>query len=438
MSQPAEPSELQTLAERVIDSGALGRSRVYAQLLRYLVEARLNGTQPKEVEIAINVLGRDTDFDVSKDSAVRVYIHQLRKRLDQYYSEREPDAQHRLVIPRGQYTVLVEPVTAVPVSDDEDELDLIGPTDPLPGSRQAWLLGGAALLLLNLGLLLMLFWPSRPELDVATHPLWHEILADDTPILVVMGDYYIFGERNERGTVTRLVREFSINSRQDLDDHLSAHPEDGRRYTDLDLNYLPIGSAFAFNYLAPILHSAGKPIDIKMMSEVSARDLSRHHIVYIGYISGMRSLADMVFSLSGLAVGGGFDQLIQLDSGEIYESSAGLPSPDHRFTDFGWFITFPSTGNKRVLAVTGMRDPGLIHTALALTKLYALEAVDAAIEERAGAGANTAFEALYQVRGIDRMNFEAQLRYAARLDATAVWEDSSVSGGGTASSLPDR
>ena len=45
---------------------------------------------------------------------------------------------------------------------------------------------------------------------------WQAFLDDDLPILLVIGDYYIFGETDAAGNVMRMVREFDINSRDDL------------------------------------------------------------------------------------------------------------------------------------------------------------------------------------------------------------------------------
>jgi hypothetical protein len=65
--------------QRIIASGALGRSKHYGVLLQYLGAAALKGKQPKEIELAIEVLGKQANFDVAIDSSVRVYIYQLRK-----------------------------------------------------------------------------------------------------------------------------------------------------------------------------------------------------------------------------------------------------------------------------------------------------------------------------------------------------------------------
>jgi hypothetical protein len=72
------------------------------RLFDYLVENSLAGQSPKEIAIAIDVFGKTSDFDAAQDALVRVYIHKLRKALDEFYSARgEPSA--RLQLPRGDY-----------------------------------------------------------------------------------------------------------------------------------------------------------------------------------------------------------------------------------------------------------------------------------------------------------------------------------------------
>ena len=82
--------ELLALCQRIISSGVLGRSKHYSALLEYLIQCSLEGKIPKEIELAVDVLNRGEDFDVSADSRVRVYVHQLRKKLDSYYQTFEP------------------------------------------------------------------------------------------------------------------------------------------------------------------------------------------------------------------------------------------------------------------------------------------------------------------------------------------------------------
>ena len=51
--------------EDIISAGALGKSDAFARLLRYLAEKSETGKSVKEIEIAIDVFGRDESFDVT-------------------------------------------------------------------------------------------------------------------------------------------------------------------------------------------------------------------------------------------------------------------------------------------------------------------------------------------------------------------------------------
>ena len=105
--------ELLALCQRIMESGVLGRSKNYSALLEYLVQCSLSGKSPKEIEIAVDVFNRGDNFDVAADSSVRVYIHQLRKKLDVYYQSNEKDTVFRIVIPKGQYTILAQQRTPI-------------------------------------------------------------------------------------------------------------------------------------------------------------------------------------------------------------------------------------------------------------------------------------------------------------------------------------
>ena len=56
-----------------------------------------------EYEIAVEVLGRRKDIDLTDDSSVRNRAYELRQRLEKYYTQEQPQAPVRIEIPRGGY-----------------------------------------------------------------------------------------------------------------------------------------------------------------------------------------------------------------------------------------------------------------------------------------------------------------------------------------------
>ncbi len=98
----------------------------------------------------------------------------------------------------------------------------------------------------------------RPAVDdrlaaVRNSPLWAPLFADDLPVQLVLGDYYIFGERGDAGEIRRLVRDFNVNSAADLERDFVADPALTRKFADLKLGYLPTSSAQALREVLPVL-----------------------------------------------------------------------------------------------------------------------------------------------------------------------------------------
>ena len=409
--------ELLALCQRIMESGVLGRSKNYSALLEYLVQCSLSGKSPKEIEIAVDVFNRGDNFDVAADASVRVYIHQLRKKLDAYYQSNEKDTVFRIVIPKGQYTILAQQrtlISPVQLSRGEQRSNL--------RVNNGLLLAVIILLAVNLLYMGITGRGSTLEISQATseHPVWNSVLQDDQPILIVMGDYYIFGELNANGNVARMVREFNVNSSSDLEEMQFTDFDRAENYLDLDLSYMPEGSAFALARIVPILQEGGKTVNISMMSDLTTADIRENHIVYIGYISGLEKLTDMTFSGSGLSLGRSYDELVNVQTQEYYTSDAGLPEEGQPFRDYGMFSTFPVRTDTQVVLISGMRDAGLMHTAQALSDSEALNDLVVAIDNDTDE-AVASFEVLFEVLGIDRMNFDANLVYAELLDTSQIW-----------------
>lgn len=415
------PAELRKLAKEIVASGVLGRSKKYAALLDFLVECSIESKSPKEIELAISVLGKNENFDVSSDASVRVYVHQLRKKLDSYYRDFDKTSAYRIIIPKGQYTVAA-------IRHSSGQRVVAGKIWSFAEPFQIKALLVAVVILLSANLVYLVGSDSDVEPDrldsVASHAIWKSVLEDQHPIMLVMGDYYIFGELNANGNIARMVREFDVNSRSDLEDLQFQDIELAESYLDLDLSYMPEGSAYALARIVPILRSSNKTVNITMMSDLSAADIRDNHIVYIGYISALEKLTQMTFASSGLQIGRSYDELIDKESLSFFTSDAGLPEDGEQFRDYGMFSTYPASSETQVVMIAGMRDAGLMHTAKALSETQMLDDLVVAIDDDTDE-AVASFEALFEVYGVDRLNFEANLVYVNSLDASAIWSHQS-------------
>jgi hypothetical protein len=429
---------LREQARKIERSGALGRSRSYARLLDFLIDCTESGRVPKELEIAMEVFGKGADFDPSQDSMVRVYAHNLRQKLEHYYATDGRAESRQLVLARGEYRVSLSNVGAEPALASASiatvataasaTADAPRPTSSPAVPRDRYSRGrlvAAALGFVALGLVVGFFAagvraPAKsPAQIVAASPIWSPLLADDMPILVVVGDYYIFGEVDKDGGINRLIRDFRVNSSKDLDELVMYHSDMVGRYMDLDLTYLPRGSAFGMLDVLRVLYTSNKPVRVVSMSELSIADLKSNHVVYIGYLSALDKLEDFVFASSSLTIGSTYDELRNIETGETYTSEAGMPETHRSYRDYGFVSTFPGPNGNQFVIIAGTRDPGMVEAAHVLSDPAFIKGVENARPDKKGSP--PAFEMLYEVAGSARTNLDAMLVHSAKLDSQQIW-----------------
>jgi hypothetical protein len=412
-----DSEQLAARADRIRASGLLGRSGQLSRLFDYLVECSVQGKSPKEIDIAVEALGRGAEFDVTQDAVVRVYVHKLRRRLEEFYGGPGSEESERIVIARGEYRLSLEPNEAAIAKP------LVAAPVEHPTSIKKWLIGALAVsLIVNMVLLGLARFRQQPVdaavARVRANPIWAPILGDDLPIVIVVGDYYIFGETDESMNVKRMIREFEINSHRELEQYTQDHPEVADRYMDLGLTYLPTSVAPALRELMPVLASAGKRVRVVLASEMTPDLLTRADIIYVGYLSGMGMLRRLIFAGSQFAIGDTYDELIDRKTGHHYVSqSSSLWRGDPSYRDYGYFSTFAGSNGNRVVVVAGTRDVALANTAEAITHPESMQRL-------AGqSSSHRDFEALYEVYGMEGTNVDSKLLTTAPLNTAAIWRN---------------
>jgi hypothetical protein len=156
---------LAAAGERFRASGLLGKPGALSRLFDYLLARSLAGEAPKEIEIALEVFGKGPSFDVSQDAVVRVYVHKLRRRLDDFYSNPENAALGRLSIPKGEYRIVLD-TSAPEATAAEAEVQ----AEPVPCTQRKFGLPALVALIVGLviGAALVLFagrFARDPEIE---------------------------------------------------------------------------------------------------------------------------------------------------------------------------------------------------------------------------------------------------------------------------------
>lgn len=401
-----EEQRLVAHAQRILESGLLGKSRRMIRLFEFLLERSLTATATKEIEIARVVFGRTSDADLAVDATVRVHVHRLRKKLEAAPADERGE---RLVLPRGEYRLVV----VVP-----DEAG--GRLDHSQRSVLDWrCLAGAALLLV-LNAAGWLWWTAASAHDPGTHSiLWRGLADSPAPVLIVSGDFYVFGERGADGAVMRMIADPGIVSSEALDRFKQSEPQ-GQRYVDMNAYHLPNSLAPALAAVAPIV-ALTRPGNASLIKSVTTSRftnemLSNHDIVYVGLLDTLGDLQEPFFDISGFSLSASGDTLVDKASGERFQADWDEPSMQGIMRrDYAYLARFPGPAGNHVVVVAGVMDPALVeagHLAANVAELGRLEA---------RLGDSEAFEALYEVRTFGPSNISGKLLVARPLDVEQMW-----------------
>lgn len=380
--EPARTGRFEAEVARVRASGALGEGGRLLELFDFLA-ARGPGTpSASQAEIAQTVFGQtETNID---DATVRVYIHRLRKRLDEFYAEAGGGAEGaRLSLPQGTY--------ALRLVDRAEGADGGKVRRPRRRAGPALWLAAAAVLLAGA------FFLGRalaPDSAPPANAIWQPFLDSPRPKLIVVGDYYIYGEidpvRPEEG---RLIRDFRVNSPADLERMQDLEPERYGAAEDMGLNYLPFSVAYGLEGIVPILARDGRAVSVLAASELQPDMFNYFDVIYVGLFSGMSLLEDVNFMGSGFEIGESYDEIVDPRAGRTYtsEEARSLASPAF-YRDYGYVARFRAPGGALVAVVAGARDTGL-------RGLVPIVSAASLPGELGKAARGDGFEALFEITG---------------------------------------
>jgi len=309
-----EKSEL----DSVLSSGILERAPNLAHLLTYICTKYFDGAseQIKEYNIAVEALGRPTDFDQKKDSIVRVEAHKLRKRLREYYESEGADHPVRIEIPSGQYTPkfifqhagvpdaaetiavsssgapYTEPghereiritetrfpaggstgAAPLPLEQPETRVEAAR-TPPTNSIRRRLLLGIATVAVLLLSAVIALAIRRKTNLDL----FWAPVTQQPGPVLICMGQPIVY-------TLLSAQAQASLHGIDPSQPPLKSPADEGPAKKDLVIlpdRYLALGDAFCLVRLTALFERYGKAYRIRGQRSTSFADLRENPAVLI-------------------------------------------------------------------------------------------------------------------------------------------------------------
>jgi len=110
------PDQKRELVQRVVKSQVFSRSPAMRAFLLYIADHAIEGRAErlKEQTIGAEVLGRKPNYDPADDNIVRVRAHELRSRLEKYFTSEGAEEPVLVTIPKGSYVPEFVPRTVAP------------------------------------------------------------------------------------------------------------------------------------------------------------------------------------------------------------------------------------------------------------------------------------------------------------------------------------
>ncbi|MFH0991090.1 MAG: hypothetical protein V1799_13865 [bacterium] len=262
--------EIQSVLTDILESPEFKEAQRYRELLQYLVEESLEDRVPKETTIGMRFFGKDATFNSKEDATVRVYINNLRKKLEHYYYTSEKPHTHKLCIPVGHYKVEFVPIVKKRILGRK-------------GRRLVLSVFITSLTLISflLGVKYSTYLQSDRQAIEVPNSIWNDFVrTGGRPTLFVLGDYYFL--RDQTAPVSTYYRTITINTPEDYQQAIAKNPSFAARYKQNNFTFIRPSAPLGIAQILPIVHRASNGYSIKLASQFTDNDFKTNNIIFIG------------------------------------------------------------------------------------------------------------------------------------------------------------
>ena len=390
-------STQQALLEKIISSQEFSGSKIHQAYLTYLVNAAYDGQSVKETTIAIDVFGKDAEFNPAEDTLVRSHTYSLRKKLDSYYYNEGKNDRYRLEIPKGHYEVQFCP-------NSEKRITLKKTKKFFP-----WLITAIAMMVI------VFFWMRNISLQDELQnyrvidpqdPFWKEFVQSDLPIMIVPGDHIFYTKYFENPGRELTVRDYTINSLEELDSLKAANPQDNIRRSDEP--YFPYHSIWSIPPILKALYSGNqKPIFRKSL-DISPQILDEYNFIFLGSIKTLYTFKHtMAKSHFNFGISPHVVTYTYPDSDKTVSYSTNLHSTGPN-EDLVLVLKLPGPVGNTILIIASYHSIGAPEIADYLTSVTKRVELENLFHQKCG-GVPKYFEVLFRVTGIDKTAYNSEI-----------------------------
>jgi hypothetical protein len=423
----ADPLFVKRHLEKLLASEQLGKSETSRKLVSYLVERALRDEVPKEAEIAIDVFGRDVSFNGAEESLVRVAVRTLRQKLAEYYTGAGRHDELQFVVAKGGYRLAFVPnpsatavadAQAVAAADAAHASASVAPDSgtAMPVARRstqrvlAWSAAAVSVLLAVSVVANVYLFKRVPQDDPALAAIkrsavWADVVGSDRPLMIVLGDLFMYTQTDPGTGRVQTVRDTEINSSEDLRAFLASNPSFA---ADRGLRYVTMIQKSAAVGMASILQLVSKPgrsVEVRVRDEVQVEDIRNNDIIYIGPLVRLGPLAGHYQVRSRYRFDAPTAAVKDLVTDKSFLPEGELGS---QHLDYALAARFDGpTGNHILIFTSGGRNAGLLQIVRTLTSTEGLAELEKRLAAKSGEMPDS-FEALMSVTGFKQTDLGAE------------------------------
>ncbi|BDD07785.1 hypothetical protein FUAX_02170 [Fulvitalea axinellae] len=244
--------------DRIKRSRPFFRSAVCKDLIDYLVRAGLRGESPKELQLAVEALGKKAEAD--KDLNVRPYISKVRKKLDEYYRNEGRHDEIRFEIPKGQYGVVFH------------RKEVVNTGQPNPKRRILPFVLGFGLTAIIIAVFV--------SLNNNETPLFAKFSESDRPTAIILGNPFFASGKLANGN-RAVVRIPSVNGEKDLAEYNSKQTGKEALLKKSGARYLSRQSAIGMFHITQHLRTE-TGLELRYASSTAWEDAVGKNVIFVG------------------------------------------------------------------------------------------------------------------------------------------------------------
>ncbi|WP_282136769.1 hypothetical protein [Seonamhaeicola maritimus] len=366
------------IASKLIDSNTFKNAPTSIALLQYLYNKTKKGTHLKESIIDIEFFKNQNAGD-RNNPRVRVNVHNLRKKIVQFYETEGKDDVWRLNINKGQYQVSFH-------KNEQAHYIL---------KKLKW----SSLLpyMFFLAAVLIIVKISIPQPKPS---LWKTILSKDTSTNLYIGDHFgITGK-----TITRnngWTRDFSINSADEFYNFIDSNPNLKDSIKPSNYSYSTRMAALSTQKFQSFFQNFDKKFSIRFSTQTSTSEIKEGHALYAGPSKNNNQFlyffneSNPYFEISDTQISL-FNHPVQKDT--IFNLNSGDVSHEYAV------VSKYKSGDTEHFVFFSQHDIGVSATVEYFTNIDSIQKFQDTYLKN-----NNHFTAIFEVKGQDRTNTSLKL-----------------------------